>query len=117
MPSSRQIDSAEDVVVAKPRPFARIGRLDGHAEPTLNLLSPLELLETQLGRGEEEVADPFEEGRAELLEELGARPGETHLGRGRELLAHAAHRAAGRAAGDLPDVASTTSLTPARPRW
>ncbi len=63
-------------------------------------------------RREEEVADLLEERRAELLEEAARSPGEPHLGLGRELLPHAAHRAAGRSARDLARVGEDDAVRP-----
>ena len=61
--------------------------------------------EPRFGRREEEVADLVEERRPELLEEADRLLREPHLGRGRELLPHAAHRLRRRAGRDLARVA------------
>ena len=83
-------DPTDDVVRAHPR--RRRGGFDRNPELPLQRSPLLELGETLLSRGEEEVADLLEERRAELLEEANARLGEPNLGLARELLAHAAHR-------------------------
>ena len=95
---------AEHVVDPQAVDEGRVDALDGHAESSLHRSPLLELGEPGRRRREEEVADLLEERRAELLEEPDARLGEPHLGLGRELLAHAAHRLAGGAARDLPHV-------------
>ena len=78
-----------------------IDTLDRNAEAVLQLAPFLEARETVLGRRDEEIADLLEEPRAERREELDALAREHDLGGGRELLAHAAHRARGRAAAEL----------------
>ena len=104
IPSSRQIVAPSTSSTRRPAHERRIDALDRHAERGLELSPLLELGEPAGRRREEEVADLLEERLAELLEEPHARLREPHLGRGRELLPDAAHRLAGRAAGDLPDV-------------
>ncbi len=84
----------------EPREVLAAEPLDRHAELPLKLASLGEPAAPRLGRGQEEVADLVEEGWPELLEELDALPGEQHLGRGRELLANAAHRLSRRPGGD-----------------
>src|SRR5438477_118702 len=79
--------------------------LDRDAELSLHRCAPLERREAVRRRREEDVPDLEEERRAELLEEADAVSRETDLGRGRELLPHAAHRLRGRAPGHLAAVA------------
>jgi hypothetical protein len=95
---------AEHVVHTQAAHERRVDALDRHAERHLELAPVLELGEAGLRRRQEEVADLLEQRLPELLEEPHARPRELHLGGGRELLPHAAHRPAGRTACDLPHV-------------
>ncbi len=96
---------AEHVVHAQPVDLARIAVLDRHAERALQLGALLEPREA-LPRGRDEHVPhlPKELG-AEGAQERDRRLRQAHLCRGRELLPHAAHRAAGRARHDLARVA------------
>jgi hypothetical protein len=94
-------DRAEDVAALQHRPLVDGGRLDRDAERPLLGPSARQVLQPRLGRRQEQVPDLLEERCAELLEEAHAAARETHLRLGRELLADAPHRPAGRAARDL----------------
>src|SRR5262249_42342314 len=84
-------DGGEDVARAEAGDVRRVDALDRNAELALQLGALRERGGAARRRGEEQVADLTEVPLAELDEEANALLGEADLGRGRELLADAAH--------------------------
>ena len=93
-----------NVVGAEAADPARVDLLDRHAEPALQLGTPEQPLAALVARRHEQVADRIEERSAELAEEWNAGAHQRDLGRGRELLAHAAHGLPRGPRGDLRTV-------------